>query len=87
MKRRSWRSFPKPDEAVILVRGGEAVPVGRPDFKPGWGRQAVLGRFDSCSLPPVLACQVAPDGLCGFHATCGEIERHTSRQWMRDWLM
>ena len=58
MKRYSWRSFPKRHEAVILARGGEAVPVGRPDFKPGWGCQAVPGRFDPCSLPPAtLACR------------------------------
>lgn len=32
--------------------GGEASPVGRPDFKSGWGREPVLGGFDSHSLPP-----------------------------------
>lgn len=32
--------------------GGEAPPVGRPDFKSGWGREPVLGGFDSHSLPP-----------------------------------
>jgi hypothetical protein len=36
----------------ILFDGGESAPVGRPDFKPGWGCRAVPGRFDSCSLPP-----------------------------------
>ena len=34
------------------VHGGEASPVGRPDFKSGWGREPVLGGFDSHSLPP-----------------------------------
>ena len=36
-----------PDE-----HGGESSPVGRPDFKSGWGRQTVPGGFDSHSLPP-----------------------------------
>lgn len=33
--------------------GGEASPVGRPDFKSGRGRRTVSGGFDSHSLPPV----------------------------------
>ena len=32
--------------------GGDASPVGRPDFKSGKGRKTVLGGFDSHSLPP-----------------------------------
>jgi selenocysteine-specific elongation factor len=32
--------------------GGDASPVGRPDFKSGKGRETVLGGFDSHSLPP-----------------------------------
>ena len=36
-----------------LSDGGEASPVGRPDFKSGRGRQTVSGGFDSHSLPPV----------------------------------
>jgi selenocysteine-specific elongation factor len=32
--------------------GGEASPVGRPDFKSGKGREPVLGGFDPHSLPP-----------------------------------
>ena len=32
--------------------GGEASPVGRPDFKSGRDREPVLGGFDSHSLPP-----------------------------------
>ena len=32
--------------------GGEASPVGRPDFKSGRGREPVFGGFDSHSLPP-----------------------------------
>ena len=32
--------------------GGDASPVGRPDFKSGRGRETVLGGFDSHSLPP-----------------------------------
>jgi selenocysteine-specific elongation factor len=32
--------------------GGDASPVGRPDFKSGKGRETVLGGFDSRSLPP-----------------------------------
>ncbi|QEX21560.1 selenocysteine-specific translation factor [Hypericibacter adhaerens] len=34
-------------------QGREASPVGRPDFKSGWGREPALGGFDSHSLPPV----------------------------------
>lgn len=41
-----------------MDHGGEASPVGRPDFKSGWGREPVLGGFDSHSLPPPL-----PTGL------------------------
>lgn len=33
--------------------GGEASPVGRPDFKSGRGRETVSGGFDSHSLPPL----------------------------------
>jgi selenocysteine-specific elongation factor len=33
--------------------GREASPVGRPDFKSGWGRETVPGGFDSHSPPPV----------------------------------
>ena len=36
----------------IQASGGEASPVGRPDFKSGKGRETVLGGFDSLSLPP-----------------------------------
>ena len=32
--------------------GRESSLVGRPDFKSGWGRETVLGGFDSHSLPP-----------------------------------
>jgi selenocysteine-specific elongation factor len=32
--------------------GREASPVGRPDFKSGWGRETVPGGFDSHSPPP-----------------------------------
>jgi selenocysteine-specific elongation factor len=34
--------------------GREAPPVGRPDFKSGWGCEPVPGGFDSHSLPPSL---------------------------------
>lgn len=33
--------------------GRESSPVGRPDFKSGWGRETVPGGFDSHSPPPV----------------------------------
>ncbi len=32
--------------------GRDSFPVGRPDFKSGWGRESVPGGFDSHSLPP-----------------------------------
>jgi selenocysteine-specific elongation factor len=38
---------------VDAADGGEASPVGRPDFKSGRGRQTVFGGFDSHSPPPV----------------------------------
>ncbi len=41
------RGAPAPSD-----QGREASPVGRPDFKSGKGREAVLGGFDSHSLPP-----------------------------------
>jgi selenocysteine-specific elongation factor len=34
-------------------RGGGSSPVGRPDFKSGWGRQTALGGFDSHPPPPL----------------------------------
>ena len=43
-----FRAIPPVENAY----GGEASPVGRPDFKSGWGREPVLGGFDSHSLPP-----------------------------------
>ena len=33
-------------------KGGVPLPVGRPDFKSGWGRQTVSGGFDSHPPPP-----------------------------------
>lgn len=37
-----------------VTEGREASPVGRPDFKSGWGSETVPGGFDSHSLPPSL---------------------------------
>lgn len=37
------------------AEGREASPVGRPDFKSGWGSETVPGGFDSHSLPPDTA--------------------------------
>ena len=34
------------------ANGGVPLPVGRPDFKSGWGRQTVSGGFDSHPPPP-----------------------------------
>ncbi len=34
------------------TNGGVPLPVGRPDFKSGWGRQTVSGGFDSHPPPP-----------------------------------
>lgn len=42
--------------------GREASPVGRPDFKSGWGRETVSGGFDSHSLPPSLPIAPEPEG-------------------------
>ncbi len=47
------------DRAPPAPSGGEASPVGRPDFKSGRGCETVLGGFDSHSLPPVSNGDVA----------------------------
>ena len=39
-------------KAAQPVNGGVPLPVGRPDFKSGWGRQTVSGGFDSHPPPP-----------------------------------
>ena len=44
--------FRRTADAMAASSGREASPVGRPDFKSGRGREAVLGGFDSLSLPP-----------------------------------
>ena len=48
------RELFNPTTAALVesISGGEASPVGRPDFKSGRGRQTVSGGFDSLSLPP-----------------------------------
>ncbi len=38
--------------AAQTSSGGVPLPVGRPDFKSGWGRQTVPGGFDSHPPPP-----------------------------------
>ena len=45
--------FPRDADPGAAPSGGEASPVGRPDFKSGWGRETVPGGFDSHSLPPL----------------------------------
>ena len=43
------------DFAILVVAaddGGVPLPVGRPDFKSGWGRRTVSGGFDSHPPPP-----------------------------------
>ena len=39
-------------EHGVQSKGGVPLPVGRPDFKSGWGRQTVPGGFDSHPPPP-----------------------------------
>ncbi len=41
-----------PVERGLESKGGVPLPVGRPDFKSGWGRQTVSGGFDSHPPPP-----------------------------------
>lgn len=61
MRRGDWRRinpnrtsmFGGRVEAAPAQIGGDASPVGRPDFKSGKDRETVLGGFDSHSLPPV----------------------------------
>ena len=45
---------PRPAAAEPDTRpeGGVPFPVGRPDFKSGWGRQTASGGFDSHPPPP-----------------------------------
>jgi selenocysteine-specific elongation factor len=58
MRRGDWRRI-NPNRTEMFSRraetqtGGDASPVGRPDFKSGKGRETVLGGFDSHSLPPI----------------------------------
>ena len=40
--------------------GRDTFPVGRPDFKSGWGSETVPGGFDSHSLPPSKINTVIP---------------------------
>ena len=60
MRRGDWRRINPNRTSMFALRteapaqvGGDASPVGRPDFKSGKGRETVLGGFDSHSLPPV----------------------------------
>jgi selenocysteine-specific elongation factor len=43
---------PQAAQPQTTTIGGDASPVGRPDFKSGKGRETVLGGFNSHSLPP-----------------------------------
>jgi selenocysteine-specific elongation factor len=47
-----FRNSTESESGSTRDSGGEASPVGRPDFKSGKGREPVLGGFDSLSLPP-----------------------------------
>jgi selenocysteine-specific elongation factor len=49
-------AFESASEALVPVNGfgRESSPVGRPDFKSGWGSEPVPGGFDSHSLPPEI---------------------------------
>lgn len=62
MRRGDWRRI-NPNRSDMFSKraepphaqaqtGGDASPVGRPDFKSGKGRETILGGFDSHSLPP-----------------------------------
>jgi selenocysteine-specific elongation factor len=41
--------------ATQADNGGVPLPVERPDFKSGWGRQTVSGGFDSHPPPPTIS--------------------------------
>ena len=56
----SFRRSSNVSSSNDLISGGEAVLVGRPDFKSGRGRQTVSGGFDSHSLPPKILVTVKP---------------------------
>jgi selenocysteine-specific elongation factor len=59
IRRQDWRRINParvelfaPKAADKMSNGGVPLPVGRPDFKSGWGRQTVSGGFDSHPPPP-----------------------------------
>ncbi len=64
MRRGDWRRInphraglfaPRANDTPVGAgneNGGVPLPVGRPDFKSGWGRQTVPGGFDSHPPPP-----------------------------------
>jgi selenocysteine-specific elongation factor len=45
---------PRVASTVQADNGGVPLPVERPDFKSGWGRQTVSGGFDSHPPPPTI---------------------------------
>jgi selenocysteine-specific elongation factor len=49
-------AFEPASDALVQANrfGRESSPVGRPDFKSGWGSEPVPGGFDSHSLPPAF---------------------------------
>ena len=71
-------SLPSSHNPGMLFDGGESAPVGRPDFKPGWGCTAVPGRFDSCSLPPEKTGP-ATESNVALLQQCGLIKAPPSR--------
>ena len=48
-----------PGQSGIPPKGGVPLPVGRPDFKSGWGRQTASGGFDSHPPPPPPSQEVS----------------------------
>ena len=48
---------------VTTAFGRHACPVVRLGFKPRRGRQPLLGRFDSCCLPPFHGLRPTSYGL------------------------
>ncbi len=71
-------SLPSSYNPGILFDGGESAPVGRPDFKPGWGCRAVPGRFELL-LSSALKTGPATEFNVALLQQCGLIKALPSR--------
>jgi hypothetical protein len=92
-----WHFFDDRVAAALrttVLLEGRRYPVRRPDFKSGWGRQAVLGGFDSHALPPMTYVSLPrprsrfrPPGLavCVVRPSWPDTVRAGSPDYARRW--